>query len=42
MEKTYLQINVVNTLTILIMAGLGFVLAGFVLSGLKSLQQASQ
>ncbi len=36
MEKTYLQLNVVNTITIVLMASFGVMLLGLIAAGLQT------
>lgn len=36
MEKVYLPINFINTISVVLMFALGMTLAGFVVSGFKS------
>jgi hypothetical protein len=42
MEKVYLPINFVNTISVLLMFFLGMTLLGFVISGLQSFQTAQE
>lgn len=42
MEKTYIQLNVVNTLTILLMASFGALVLGLVVSGLQTYMPSMQ
>lgn len=36
MERTYLQWNVENWITVLLMAAIGFFLVGFIVSGVRA------
>lgn len=39
MEKTYLQWNIVNWITVVLMASVGAVAVGFIVAGLKQSQE---
>lgn len=42
MDKTYIQLNVVNTLTILLMASIGVIILGIVASALQTYMPGAQ